>query len=362
MHTLSLPMTHSSASDVYINSSPPEDRVFLRKSKAELEKLQEENPDSTDIEQKGLLDHYKERPIQLSHTCLADFAAYYTFHKIKEEPELDEYISANEDDVNSYEETNKMQKKFYLKDKSGYVTKRQKPRVIRFRKYYESLDKLNYYRENLMLFSPWHTEPLINEELISNFDSQIETIRCNREKYCKYDNTFENLVVDVLEEESDNEENEDTPEFAIFDLATDQSDFALEFNQTSSSTNNIDSTKFSVPKLISDEDFLSMMRNLNQKQRKYILNLVHMIKTKPKEQFFHFLSGGAGVGKTTTVNSLIQCLLRYWKHQFNNNPDGTMIIVSAPTGKAACNINGSTINACFQLGFNIVKTMKNLIS
>ena len=60
----------------------------------------------------------------------------------------------------------------------------------------------------------------------------------------------------------------------------------------------------------------------------------------PKQQEFIFLTGAAGNGKTTMIENVKkECALKK--------------IVVAPTGIAALNIGGSTINSAFRIGFDL---------
>ena len=65
-------MTFMSRESVFINTSPPNERTFLVKSKKELEQL---DPESTDIAVDNLICHYQNRPHQMENYCLADFAS-----------------------------------------------------------------------------------------------------------------------------------------------------------------------------------------------------------------------------------------------------------------------------------------------
>ena len=65
-------MTFMSRESVFINTSPPNERTFLVKSKKELEQL---DPESTDIAVDNLIHRYQNRPYQLENYCLADFAS-----------------------------------------------------------------------------------------------------------------------------------------------------------------------------------------------------------------------------------------------------------------------------------------------
>ncbi|KAK3919903.1 ATP-dependent DNA helicase pfh1 [Frankliniella fusca] len=213
LHVLGIPMSKSSIGTIYINSCPPDQRVFLKKGKKVLEKICETDPNSTDIQETGMIEHYLERPDILESTCLADFAALYKYsktHPHKKNVSTDEIeidLEINDDEIiaekNCDDESNK-KTVYELKNNSGFLTKRNKRLVIQFRNYKEGEDKLNFQRENLMLFTSWRTEPsLLDSDLPMTFGEKLEVIQTNRNKvttlyYCNADvDAFNNLFLAV---------------------------------------------------------------------------------------------------------------------------------------------------------------------
>ena len=71
---LQLPMRKSSRLVVFINTSPPQNRVHLMKP---LEEINEMEDDSDEIYASGLVKRYTKRPSSLEHVSLADWAAWY---------------------------------------------------------------------------------------------------------------------------------------------------------------------------------------------------------------------------------------------------------------------------------------------
>ena len=65
-----------------------------------------------------------------------------------------------------------------------------------------------------------------------------------------------------------------------------------------------------------------------------------------------FLSGGAGVGKSTVTNALYEALMRYLNSVPGENPDEVKVLKVAPTGKAAFNIKGNTLHSAFKIPAN----------
>ena len=71
---LQLPMRKSSREVIFINTTPPEERVQLLKPINEIEQMPDE---SEEIHSGGLLKRYIERPASLQNVTLADWAAWY---------------------------------------------------------------------------------------------------------------------------------------------------------------------------------------------------------------------------------------------------------------------------------------------
>ena len=77
-HILSIPISTSSRSTVYINTNRPENRISMVKSDEVLQTLES---DSKDVFVHGLIDLYTNRPEEMKSICLADFASLYNVSK-----------------------------------------------------------------------------------------------------------------------------------------------------------------------------------------------------------------------------------------------------------------------------------------
>ena len=71
------------------------------------------------------------------------------------------------------------------------------------------------------------------------------------------------------------------------------------------------------------------------------------------EPFYMFLTGGAGVGKSFAVNCITEYLRKTLKYPGQNFDQQPSVKVTASTGKAATNINGSTLHNAFNLPIHI---------
>ena len=154
----------------------PDERTFLLKS---MDKISELPDASLDIESDNLIKRYQRRPRQLEQLCLADFAAWYNCVKsddlspaqeteskmLVEEYPPERNFDDNTDDDPSHYRGFEFEEQYYLKGGMKLV-KRKKSMIIRSVHFNKSKDPENYFREQLMLYTPWRDENKdLNKEL-----------------------------------------------------------------------------------------------------------------------------------------------------------------------------------------------------
>ena len=100
-----------------------------------------------------------------------------------------------------------------------------------------------------------------------------------------------------------------------------------------------------------ESEYRRLVRSLNIKQKEFFYHVLHSVKTKD-DPLRLFLSGGAGVGKTTVTNALYEALTRYLNNVPGENPDEVKLVKVAPTGTAAFNIKGNTLHSAFKIPAN----------
>ena len=150
---LQLPMRKASREVMFINTSPPEDRVELLKLLNDIKDMED---DCEEIYTGGLLKRYSKRPIKFEHVTLAHWAARYDscgkpYAKQSNELDTDNLpvktsLTNNDDDDES---TNKLPSK---------LKKRTKARIIRSCWFNKEKEPEKHYRELTMLFTPWRNE------------------------------------------------------------------------------------------------------------------------------------------------------------------------------------------------------------
>ncbi|CAM4904559.1 unnamed protein product [Rotaria socialis] len=144
------------------------------------------------------------------------------------------------------------------------------------------------------------------------------------------------------------EYDEDKNEFLIYEIGNNEGDIFVEMG-INTRTEKIE--HFNVPKVIPDTEYQRMMRSLNYSQRKYTLNVMNLIKNGDK-QFFHFINGSAGVGKSTLIKAVYQSILRFYNSLPGSNQETNHAALCVPTGKAATLIDGITLHLFLSLPVN----------
>lgn len=110
------------------------------------------------------------------------------------------------------------------------------------------------------------------------------------------------------------------------------------------------------PQRLSYQEFKDHLVKSNVNQRNYLDHVLHHIRTSQDNRatsnslptfspFYHYVTGGAGFGKSMLIKVL------YGSLNCDRNRDTTFptVLLTAPTGKAASNIIVQTIHSAFSL-------------
>ncbi|XP_070191701.1 uncharacterized protein [Littorina saxatilis] len=163
---MQLPLTRCTRDVIFVNTSPPCQRVGLLKNSTMLEAMKDED---TDVTLTSLIDRYSERPKELENICLADFATSYDMRKAGSNSRTGKNTKKKEQDFlpeGEYEEdatdniwNNDSSSGHLYKLPDGKVLHhRRKPKVLRCVRFSLESDSENHYREKLMLYIPWRNE------------------------------------------------------------------------------------------------------------------------------------------------------------------------------------------------------------
>ena len=156
---LQIPLTKCTRDIVFINTSTPEESIFLLKPTSVLDELPAE---SADIQSNNVIQRYSKRPKPLQNFCLADYVSkvdviYLKGEKLpgkleeKNDDGNDESSSSddNEDSLEDENDADNSHSSDLLdQTKKGIRYKKRKvPRTIRYVTYHKKNDAENYYRE-----------------------------------------------------------------------------------------------------------------------------------------------------------------------------------------------------------------------
>ncbi|XP_063435689.1 uncharacterized protein LOC134716610 [Mytilus trossulus] len=337
----------------------------------------DDDGDSDDIWLKSITDRYKDRPDleRFDQMCLATFCSEFS---VLAETQIPNKI--NEDTT------------FKLKNDMGYIRKRTRTSdaVIKYARFSVESAPEQYYQSILQLFLPYRlNEQLKPPQFLSYADfynsgfirySQMEDlssvqniVNFNMSKFVKKDQELE-IAEKQLEErgyqedawaqlcpETEKERHEcneigentttqevDSPELGIPDL-----------NQTDKST---DKNEMVQKTSFTRSEVIPLLRTLNEKQKRIFFKIREWcnlkVNGKNPPPFHVFVTGGAGTGKSHLIKCLYYEATRILAH-CSPNPDDLTVLLTAPTGTAAFNINGLTIHSSLSIfkGLSVEKAM-----
>ena len=109
--------------------------------------------------------------------------------------------------------------------------------------------------------------------------------------------------------------------------------------------------------LLPPDEYRALMRGLNCKQkqvvtfhRRWCKNAVISMKTgQPIKPYRVFLSGPGGVGKSHVISLIHRDTVKLLRLSGQVQPDDVTVLLTAPTGVAAFNIEGMTVHSALLL-------------
>ena len=315
--------------------------------------------------------------------CLAEFAAYcYKDYKsdvsetMEAQPEIlsDGIIAQLHQNLNH---STSLPGKIRLMNGKEVMKCRKVKAVIRYHTPNKTKEPEKYFHHLLMLYYPWRqeTELLGNEQTYMSkfYEPEVQAVVEHNK------NTFEldsDAVTEALEtlrnsdittlcsyDTINDQENEDLQSH-IHDHLSDAESFHIQPSQHLDPQTSYEQapggaiTSYNQPLGISDDNLRQSVRSLNSQQRRAYDKLLSWCRNKVKnmnslkqtdvQPVYLFLRGGGGVGKSHLINSIYHTTTKTFRHGITNTENPTVLLM-APTGVAAININGTTIHTALAI-------------
>ena len=379
---LSMPLTKSSRSVVFVNTAPKDKRVSMLKPR---KILQEMDDDDENIFCTSPLDRYASRPDELENMSWAEFSATYTlFSKDGSEEEVDhipDVLDGSDDNDfggnQSAVTSNELPKIITLCNGLGRMKKRKRHCIIRFHK--EKKDGEEKYRNLLMLYYPWRNETIDLKGKFPSFKEHYENIKdivhANEAKFSfnveELDRAYDDLhrmgppedAWDVVAPNVEFQQAEQEAEGIVQERELPEEDqhHNVDMNPQSTSNHSELHARFTTElnkTLMSPPEYRAMMRSLNSKQmdvirfhRKWCKDAIIALKNnKPMPQYTVFLSGPGGVGKSHEIKLIRYETMKLLKPLSGHfEPDELPVLLTAFTGTAAFGIEGMTLHSALGL-------------
>jgi DNA replication protein DnaC len=363
---LGMKLRKSNIAVEFFQSNKQAERTHMTKPYHVLKSMKEGD---TNIFMTSLLDKYAARPVCLESMCYVEFGRWYkTCSKSGTKTARDNDDSENE---NSDSDTEQCVKIIKLQNNLGYMSKRTKKICPRFHNVSRKSDSESYFHRLLICYLPWRSE----NELESHGTYELKFMSVKDQiKDCIYDNEpYLQEVEDAIDTMPDidnlgeiwnhlipqapaNEEVTADPNYELLNPSNlDPQELSDRHNeQGASSTQRRTAITLQI-KMKPDEEYYTMIRSLNLKQYQihdFIFTwcmetrLAHMLNKVEPAPFHIFMSGGGGVGKSHVVHAIYQSAMRVLR-TVGQNPDHPTILLTASTGKAAVNIDGTTLHSAF---------------
>ncbi|VDI59074.1 Hypothetical predicted protein [Mytilus galloprovincialis] len=327
----------------------------------------ENHSDENKLWMRNKNDIYKAKPDidMFNEMCLADFCSKFNVLTESQVPK-----KINKDTT------------FKLKNDFGYIRKltRTSSGIIRYPRF--TVDKVpeKYYQSILQLFLPFKNEDQLKPSMFETYEDFYkrghvkflnsnsllavkDTVDHNMSSYVKTSSSIE----EAIEKLEENGSHEDAWAQLCSESESERVMCGIEGSENGSVNddeiieNNVPDLNREVEKefnlpirstVFSNQEIIPMLRSMNENQKQIFFDIRHWCLEKANgkhvDPFYVFITGGAGTGKSRLIKCLYFEISRILAPTLCN-PDDVSVLLTAPTGTAAFNINGMTIHSCLSI-------------
>lgn len=237
-----------------------------------------------------------------------------------------------------------------LRDGLGQMKKRKIPQVIRYHYVSQEKDEEAYFHRLLLQYQSWRSEDQLKTHSTykDSFEIVKEQLVPKIKSFEPFQEAWEDFMANIEQEKEGAVIKDPNYEFLNPDNLPND---VLETNLRHSSSNK--SFTLTNTSTLPDTDFYKLIQSLNSKQRLlfdfiYYWATAMRLSVNVPDPFHIFLSGGGGVGKSHLINAIYEGVTRALRTPAHS-PDQPTVLLTASTGKAAVNINGTTLHSAFNL-------------
>ncbi|XP_073714148.1 uncharacterized protein [Misgurnus anguillicaudatus] len=366
--TCSLPMKKCSRSVVFI----PTDDDALKMS-LPLSVLLHKNPDSEDVWMSGIIDKYRARPQtpEFENMCLADFVSNYRL---------------------VYGQQTKGKNVQRLLNDMGFVQKRSvgKAAVIRYARFSEEKQPEKFYGRLVKLYVPHRFNAQLKPPTFPTYEQFYKSafvelpshpglrmpvcaiVKTHQEKFEKHSEEVDKAIEQLQQQgPSENAWTAFAPEAEVDnleciaereDVNPDEEDMQDDVPEYQILLEDGDGVipQIKAPQM-SVEFVWKMYQSLNEIQAAIFYIVRQWCQKRVwghnPEQFFYFVSGGAGCGKSHVIKCIYTEATKILRQLPRLQEEGDLsmptVILSAFTGTAAFNISGKTLHSILKLPRNL---------
>jgi hypothetical protein len=281
----------------------------------------------------NIIDRYMFRPVALENLCLFEFAAYYKPYVSKRRQEESNY-DADVEEFNDGQLDEVEGKCLCLLEDKGKIVKRKFAAIVKYPNFDIEKESQCYYYCLLLMYMPFRQETFCNaespakvfEQRYTSFRKHSDDNIINPEMFNTINQALlrvaEYTVQDEMEQHVDHEHDE-----------------TIDLPLTAEEVFNIEPAELEQGEIV--EQIKIMFSKLSEEQRAVFLEVDRAMKTNDSEAIRLIVCGEGGTGKSYLIR-LLSLLIRNFY-----TPDS--LIISAPTGKAAFNVHGTTLHRSFAL-------------
>ncbi|XP_021944905.2 uncharacterized protein LOC110843251 [Folsomia candida] len=329
-----LPMRHTSRGFVFIPTYLPGERIRLLKKNAYLER--EEVQFASNI-----IDKYCHRPDDLERISLYEFASKYRPVRIQQQ--ADDDLDEGEEQAQQTRGRPAGSRPFYLKDRRmGMWKEREKFAIIKSPPFHSESDAANFVYSHLLLYVPFTAENFMTdgESVEEAYEKHKGSLRTTADFPLIRPDMEQALETAILHAADLNQLSE-LEEEVILDREENFADHPDIYN----ASNVLPAQEeYAIPLL--DEVSFQLERSKMNGDQKAIYDMVdEQIGNPSRGQLQLFISGAGGTGKSFLIG-LMSNLIRTSDH----GPGLDGLVLAAPTGIAALNINGQTFHLAVESG------------